>query len=81
MATHSSVLTWRIPGMGEPGGLPSGVTQSRTQLKRLSSSSRCNSEDYYLQSSAASNIKPCWPSKPGVLGAHLTDAGLLGWGA
>ena len=23
MATHSSVLTWRIPGMGEPGGLPS----------------------------------------------------------
>ena len=23
MATHSSVLTWRIPGTGEPGGLPS----------------------------------------------------------
>ena len=23
MATHSSVLSWRIPGMGEPGGLPS----------------------------------------------------------
>ena len=22
MATHSSVLDWRIPGMGEPGGLP-----------------------------------------------------------
>ena len=22
MATHSSVLAWRIPGMGEPGGLP-----------------------------------------------------------
>ena len=21
MATHSSVLTWRIPGTGEPGGL------------------------------------------------------------
>ena len=29
MATHSSVLAWRIPGMGEPG-----------RLKRLSSSSR-----------------------------------------
>ena len=68
MATHSSVLAWRIPGTGEPGGLPSmgshrvghplqcsclenpmdgeawwaavsEVTQSRTQLKRLSSSS------------------------------------------
>ena len=23
MATHSGVLAWRIPGMGEPGGLPS----------------------------------------------------------
>ena len=23
MATHSSVLAWRIPGVGEPGGLPS----------------------------------------------------------
>ena len=22
-ATYSNVLTWRIPGMGEPGGLPS----------------------------------------------------------
>ena len=23
MATHSSVLAWRVPEMGEPGGLPS----------------------------------------------------------
>ena len=23
MATHSSVFAWRIPGMAEPGGLPS----------------------------------------------------------
>ena len=23
MATHSSVLAWRIPGTGEPGGMPS----------------------------------------------------------
>ena len=40
MATHSSVLAWRIPGTGEPGGLAAvyGVTQSRTRLKRLSSS-------------------------------------------
>ena len=27
MATHSSVLAWRIPGMGEPGGLPSMGSQ------------------------------------------------------
>ena len=37
MATHSSVLAWRIPGTGEPGGLPIyGVAQSRTRLKQLS---------------------------------------------
>ena len=36
MATHSSVLAWRIPGTEEPGGLPSnGVAQSRTLLKWL----------------------------------------------
>ena len=41
MATHSSVLAWRIPGTGEPGGFYAayGVAQSRTRLKRLSSSS------------------------------------------
>ena len=38
MATHSSVLAWRIPVTGEPGGLPSMGSQSRTRLKRLSSS-------------------------------------------
>ena len=40
IATHSSVLAWRIPGTGEPGGLPvCGVAQSRTRLTWLSSSS------------------------------------------
>ena len=33
MATHSSVLAWRIPEMGEPGGLPSMESHSRTRLK------------------------------------------------
>ena len=36
MATHSSVLAWRIPGTGEPGGLPSmgshGVGHNRSDL-------------------------------------------------
>ena len=39
MATHSSVLTWRIPGMGAWWDAVCGVAQSRTRLKRLSSSS------------------------------------------
>ena len=33
MATHSSVPAWRIPGMGEPGGLLSMGSQSRTRLE------------------------------------------------
>ena len=35
MATHSSVLAWRIPGTGEPGGLPymGSSPQSWTRLK------------------------------------------------
>ena len=33
IATYSSVLAWRIPGMGEPGGLPSMGSRSRTQMK------------------------------------------------
>ena len=36
MATHSSVPAWRIPGTGEPGGLLSVGSHSRTRLKRLS---------------------------------------------
>ena len=43
MATHSSVLAWRIPGTGGPSGLPSMGSQSWTQLKRLSSSSNSSS--------------------------------------
>ena len=41
MATHSSVLAWRIPGTdgGAWWAAVSGVAQSRTRLKRLSSSS------------------------------------------
>ena len=40
MATHSSVLAWRIPGTGKAWwAAVSGVAQSQTRLKRLSSSS------------------------------------------
>ena len=38
MATHSSILAWIILGTEKPGGLPSMGSQSRTRLKRLSSS-------------------------------------------
>ena len=38
MATHSSILAWRIPWTEEPGGLDKvhRVTKSQTQLKEFS---------------------------------------------
>ena len=40
MATHSSILAWRLPGTVEPGGLPSMGSHRVGHDKRLSSSSR-----------------------------------------
>ena len=35
MAPHSSILAWRIPGMGEPGGLQSmGSHRIRQHIKK-----------------------------------------------
>ena len=39
MATHSSVVAWRIPGTGEPGGLPSmGLHRVRHDWSDLAAS-------------------------------------------
>ena len=51
MATHSSVLSWRIPGTRDRGAwwaAVSDVAQSRTRLKRLSSSSSSSSNLYII---------------------------------
>ena len=50
VATHSSVLAWRIPRTEKPGGLQSMGSQSRTWLKQLSSSSSsiCNVKSHHL---------------------------------
>ena len=47
MATHSSVLAWRIPG-GAWWASVYGVAQSRTQLKQLSSSSSSSSSQEFF---------------------------------
>ena len=42
MATHSSVLAWRIPGTGEPGGLPSmGPPRVRHDRSDLAAARNC----------------------------------------
>ena len=50
MATHSSVLAWRIPGMGEPGGLPSmGWHRVGHDWSDLSVAAADLYQTYYLQ--------------------------------
>ena len=57
MATHSSVA-WRIPGTGDPGGLPSMGSQSQKWLKRLSSSSSSSSSEL-IQNALFPPWSPC----------------------
>ena len=51
MATHSSILAWRIPWTKEPGGLQSIGLQSRTWLLAHTHEQQfsCISEDLWLQ--------------------------------
>ena len=49
MATHSSILVWRIPWTEEPGGLQSMGLQSGTQCSRYAySTARVRSKDSSL---------------------------------
>ena len=42
MATHSTVLAWRIPGTGEPGGLPSmGLHRVGHDWRDLAAAAAC----------------------------------------
>ena len=48
MATHSSVLAWRIPGTAEPGGLPSLGSHRVGHNQRLSgNSSKESCKDWF----------------------------------
>ena len=71
MATHSSILGWRIPGTEEPGGLLSMWPQSWTWLKWLSSSS---------SSSRKTIPKQEWPSPSPPWASSLECNVTVGWG-
>ena len=49
MATHSSILAWRIPWTEEPGGLQPIGLQSQIRLKRLSMQT-CTCDDLQFTS-------------------------------
>ena len=79
MTTHSSVFARRIPGTGVPGGLLSMGTQSRTQLKQLSSSSSSSDSAVNNPPANAGNadLIPGLGRSPGE--GHGNLLGILAW--
>jgi len=73
MATHSSVLAWRIPGTGEPGGLPSTGSHRVTHVKRWSTSLTIREIQSKLQCSTTSH-KPEWPSSKSLQTINTGEA-------
>ena len=64
MATHSSVLAWRIPGTGEPGGLPSMGSHRVGH----------NWSDLAAARSLLCSYLWCLPTSSPTLGAHKTQS-------
>ena len=70
MATHSSVLAWRIPGTGEPGGLPSmGLHRVRHDWSDLAAAAAAS---VFTQSQI-----PLWPHY--LLGMTLSKLLVTSW--
>ena len=62
MATHCSVLAWRIPGTGEPGGLPS-MGSHRLSDTTWSDVAAAASPSSLHVDLVKSSILPPWPNK------------------
>ena len=78
METHSSVLAWRIPGMGEPGGLPSmGSHRVRHDWSGLVAGSipGCFCWDFFpeLPDSHKGTFICGWLSKPVFFGENTVE--------
>ena len=70
MATYSSVLAWRIPGMGEPGGLPSmGLHRVRHDSSNLAAA-ESESESHSVMSDF---LRPIDYTIHGILQARILE--------
>jgi len=78
MATHSSVLAWRIPGTGEPGGLPSmGSHRVGHDWSDLAAAYK-NTRTAYLSPLPVTHTHRVYISLPGsVLKLYIIDRGTL----
>ena len=71
MATHCSVLAWRIPGTGGTWwAAVYGVAQSRTRLKRLSSSSSSIKCILWFKNSASAFVVFSWEAHNTLRNLH-----------
>ena len=69
MATHSRVLAWRIPGMGEPGGLPS---MGSHRVRHNWSDSSSSSSRFYLYGGRCTQMHTSFLGKNTLL-KHCPD--------
>ena len=91
MATHSSILAWRIPWPEDPGGLQSMRSQSHTQLRQLrmqactvetketnDNNKKCLEWTLSLQASLAMGFsrQEYWRGLPFPPPGHLPDPGI-----
>jgi len=60
MATHSSILAWRIPWAEEPGGLQPMRLQSLTQLKLLSNTDFQRKVNHKIGEHTFSSLHTAW---------------------
>ena len=66
MATHSSILAWRIPGTVEPGGLrlwgrtESDTTETTWQQQRLDKHGNANFEGFQIPHSLNKDSGEAW---------------------
>ena len=74
MATHSSIITWRIPWTEEPGGLQSTESHSWARLKHLSTRAYCSPQRLYQFTFPPTGQRV--PSSPQPL-QHLLFVGFL----
>ena len=76
MATHSSVLAWGIPGMGEPGGLPSmglhRVGHDWSDLAAAAAAARRAICLTHFVSAQVNKLQHAVPVQQGYIKLHLT---------
>ena len=80
MATHSSVLAWRIPGTEVPGGLPSMGSHRVGHVWSDLAAAAGNSEDHILGTKIHNKEKWVFPGAGGREVVELGNGYSFSWG-